>query len=123
MRITGLDEIVLHVTELDVSKRFFGEGLGLSLAPYAPAGRVVFALGGGPRLALEPASGRPPTSGLVLDFQVEDPAAFARETLARGLPSAAPRTVDGWTLIEYQSPDGVIVRARRPGSASASISQ
>lgn len=113
MRISGLEQVVIGVSDPARSLRFYRDQLGLPCEETAESVRV--GLGGGMWLLLvrDPAA---PTHRFALSLQVEDPDVFARELGERGVELvAAPHdTLAHTRRCTVRDPDGVELHLERP---------
>jgi predicted enzyme related to lactoylglutathione lyase len=103
--------VLLHPTDLERSRGFYRDALGLAIYREFGGGAergTVFFLGGG-FLELSGRSGTPPAPGLELWLQVRDLAASHRELAARGVPVLREPERMPWGLKEMwiTDPDGV----------------
>ncbi|AWL84655.1 glyoxalase [Streptomyces sp. TSRI0445] len=103
--------ILLHPTDPDRSRAFYGEALGLAVYREfgtGPERGTVYFLGGG---FLE-VSGRceePPSSAVQIWLQVDDAEAAHEELRAKGVTVLRPPKREPWGLVEMwiEDPDGV----------------
>ena len=103
--------ILLHPTDLERSRAFYGDALGLAIYREFCSGTdrgTVFFLGGG-FLELSGRSDTPPGSGIELWLQVRDLAATHRVLAAHGVPIVRGPARMPWGLEEMwiADPDGV----------------
>ncbi|RFU84052.1 VOC family protein [Streptomyces triticagri] len=102
---------LLHPTDPERSRAFYGEALGLAVYREfgtGPERGTVYFLGGG-FLEVSGRSETPPTPGLQLWLQVADAAAAHRELQAAGVEILREPRQEPWGLIEMwiSDPDGV----------------
>ena len=103
--------ILLHPTDLERSRAFYRDALGLEIYREFGTGGgrgTVFFLGGG-FLEVSGTSGTPAAPGLQLWLQVGDLAAAHRELVARGVTVLRVPEREPWGLLEMwiSDPDGV----------------
>ena len=103
--------ILLHPTNLERSRAFYRDALGLEIYREFGIGNdrgTVFFLGGG-YLEVSGASPAPPAPGLQLWLQVSDLAATHREFADRGVDVLREPRCEPWGLLEMWigDPDGV----------------
>jgi predicted enzyme related to lactoylglutathione lyase len=103
--------ILLHPTDLERSRAFYGDALGLAIYREFGSGTdrgTVFFLGGG-FLELSGRSDTPPGSGIELWLQVRDLAATQSLLAAHGVPIVRGPARMPWGLEEMwiADPDGV----------------
>ncbi|KRV48281.1 glyoxalase [Wenjunlia vitaminophila] len=103
--------VLLHPTDLERTRAFYRDGLGLAIYREYGTGSqrgTVFFLGGG-FLEVTGGSPEPPAPGLELWLQVADAEAVHRELAERGIEVLGPPTRQPWGLIEMwlTDPDGV----------------
>jgi predicted enzyme related to lactoylglutathione lyase len=103
--------ILLHPTDLERSRAFYRDALGLAIYREFGTGvgrGTVFFLGGG-FLELSGHSDAPSAPGLELWLQVRDLAAAHRDLAARGVPIVSVPERMPWGLLEMWivDPDGV----------------
>ncbi|TGB10088.1 VOC family protein [Streptomyces sp. MZ04] len=112
--------ILLHPTDPERSRTFYGEALGLAVYREfgtGPERGTVYFLGGG-FLEVSGRSESPPSPGLQLWLQVPDARAAHAELVERGVEVTRPPLKEPWGLIEMWmvDPDGVrIVVVEVPG--------
>ncbi|MEV8015773.1 VOC family protein [Streptomyces sp. NPDC086554] len=112
--------ILLHPTDPERSRAFYGEALGLAVYREfgtGPERGTVYFLGGG-FLEVSGRAGSPPSPGLQLWLQVPDLRAAHEELVERGVEVTRPPLKEPWGLIEMWivDPDGVrIVVVEVPG--------
>ena len=103
--------ILLHPVEIERSRAFYGEALGLAVSREfgeGPTRGVVFHLGGG-FLELSRSAEAPAGPNIALWLQVRDVAATHAELVARGVPVVREPVREPWGLVEMwvEDPDGV----------------
>jgi predicted enzyme related to lactoylglutathione lyase len=103
--------VLLRPTDLERSRSFYRDGLGLAIYREfgtGPGRGTVFFLGGG-FLEVSHGSPSPPAPGIQLWLQVPDAEAAHRELAGRGVPVLRPPLREPWGLIEMwvEDPDGV----------------
>lgn len=101
---------LLHPTDPERSRAFYGEQLGLAVHREfgtGPERGTVYFLGGG-FLEVSGRSETPPSPALQLWLQVEDATGAHEELRAKGVPIARPPVREPWGLIEMwiTDPDG-----------------
>ncbi|MCX4669007.1 VOC family protein [Streptomyces sp. NBC_01381] len=112
--------ILLHPTDPERSRAFYGEALGLAVYREfgtGPERGTVYFLGGG-FIEVSGRSESPPSPGLQLWLQVPDAQAAHAELVERGVEVTRPPLKEPWGLIEMwiADPDGVkIVVVEVPG--------
>ncbi|MEV0118860.1 VOC family protein [Streptomyces sp. NPDC050844] len=112
--------ILLHPTDPERSRAFYGEALGLAVYREfgtGPERGTVYFLGGG-FIEVSGRSESPPSPGLQLWLQVPDARAAHAELVERGVEVTRPPLKEPWGLIEMwiADPDGVkIVVVEVPG--------
>ncbi|MEU6992242.1 VOC family protein [Streptomyces sp. NPDC046465] len=102
---------LLHPTDPERSRAFYGEALGLAVYREfgtGPERGTVYFLGGG-FLELSGRAEAPPAPGLQLWLQVADVRAAHDELLANGVEVLRPPVREPWGLVEMwiADPDGV----------------
>lgn len=102
--------ILLHPTDPERSRAFYGEQLGLAVYREFGTGAergTVFFLGGG-FLEVSGRSETPPAPAVRLWLQVDDVAAAQEELRAKGVDIVRPPVKEPWGLIEMwiEDPDG-----------------
>ncbi|MFF8657181.1 VOC family protein [Streptomyces huasconensis] len=102
---------LLHPTDPERSRAFYGEALGLAVYREfgtGPERGTVYFLGGG-FLELSGRSDTPPSPGLRLWLQVPDVQAAHDDLVARGVEVVRPPVKEPWGLIEMwiADPDGL----------------
>jgi predicted enzyme related to lactoylglutathione lyase len=102
---------LLHPTDLERSRAFYRDDLGLAVYREFGTGAergTVFFLGGG-FLEVSGGSAGPPAPGLELWLQVPDCAAAHEELVRRGVPVEREPVREPWGLVEMwiTDPDGV----------------
>ncbi|MDN3025774.1 VOC family protein [Streptomyces sp. S.PB5] len=102
---------LLHPTDPERSRAFYGEQLGLAVYREfgtGPDRGTVYFLGGG-FLEVSGRSQTPPSPAVRLWMQVEDVAAAHEELLAKGVAIVRPPVKEPWGLIEMwiADPDGM----------------
>jgi catechol 2,3-dioxygenase-like lactoylglutathione lyase family enzyme len=105
--------VLLHPTDLDRSRAFYRDALGLAIARefVTPGGTgTVFFLGGGHLEVSGHGTGHP-TDGLRLWLQVRDLDAAHAELRGRGVPITREPRREPWGLLEMwvADPDGVAI--------------
>ncbi len=105
--------IVLHPSDLERSRRFYGEALGLAVFREwgdRPAGGVVYYLGAG-LLELSGSATEPPSGAIRLLLQVRDVHDEWRRLVAMGVPIEEEPELRPWGLIEMilRDPDGLTI--------------
>ncbi|MFB4315509.1 VOC family protein [Actinomadura sp. 21ATH] len=95
MTVTGPDFVALQVRDLEAAAAFFEERVGLTRAPAAPPGAVVFATEPIPFAVREPLpgvdlGGGRPGLGVALWFATDDAQALHDRLAAAGVPIAVP---------------------------------
>jgi predicted enzyme related to lactoylglutathione lyase len=114
MAITGPDFIALQVRDLDASARFYTERLGLTRAPVAPPGAVVFATESIPFAIREPAVDLDATSrlgwGVALWLKAENVDQLHDDLAKHEVPIVTP-PFDGpfGRTFAFADPDGYVV--------------
>ncbi|MEW1686815.1 VOC family protein [Streptomyces sp. NPDC091265] len=103
--------VLLHPTDPDRSRAFYGESLGLPVYREfgtGPERGTVYFLGGG-FLELSGRADAPPAPGMQLWLQVADVRAAYEEVSARGVEVLRPPQREPWGLDEMwiSDPDGV----------------
>ncbi|MEU4998555.1 VOC family protein [Streptomyces sp. NPDC021622] len=103
--------ILLHPTDPERSRAFYGEALGLAVYREfgtGPERGTVYFLGGG-FIEVSGRSESPPSPGLQLWLQVPDARAAHAELVERGVEVTRPPLKEPWGLIEMwiADPDGV----------------
>ncbi|MEV4682244.1 VOC family protein [Streptomyces kurssanovii] len=103
--------VLLHPTDPDRTRAFYGGTLGLAVSREfgtGPERGTVYFLGGG-FLEVSGRSENPPAPGLQLWLQVEDVQAAFEELLAAGVDVLRAPVQEPWGLIEMwiADPDGV----------------
>lgn len=101
---------LLHPTDPERSRAFYGEQLGLAVHREfgtGPERGTVYFLGGG-FLEVSGRSETPPSPALQLWLQVEDATGAHEELRAKGVPITRPPVREPWGLIEMwiTDPDG-----------------
>ncbi|MFJ8635745.1 VOC family protein [Streptomyces sp. NPDC093568] len=101
---------LLHPTDPERSRVFYGEQLGLAVYREfgtGPQRGTVYFLGGG-FLEVSGRSETPPSPAVQLWMQVEDVVAAHEELVAKGVEIARPPVKESWGLIEMwlADPDG-----------------
>ncbi|WP_434587728.1 VOC family protein [Streptomyces sp. A5-4] len=102
---------LLHPTDPDRSRAFYGDALGLAVYREfgtGPERGTVYFLGGG-FLEVSGRSDTPPSPGLQLWLQVADANAAHEELTANGVEVLRPPVKEPWGLVEMwiADPDGV----------------
>ncbi|WP_367572074.1 VOC family protein [Streptomyces globisporus] len=103
--------ILLHPTDPDRSRAFYGEALGLAVYREfgtGPERGTVYFLGGG-FLEVSGRGEEPPSSGVQIWLQVDDAEAAHEELRAKGVTVLRPPKREPWGLVEMwiEGPDGV----------------
>ncbi|MFJ9319648.1 VOC family protein [Streptomyces globisporus] len=103
--------ILLHPTDPDRSRAFYGEALGLAVHREfgtGPERGTVYFLGGG-FLEVSGRGEEPPSSAVQLWLQVDDAEAAHEELRAKGVTVLRPPKREPWGLVEMwiEDPDGV----------------
>ncbi|OCC12480.1 VOC family protein [Streptomyces sp. PTY087I2] len=103
--------ILLHPTDPDRSRAFYGEALGLAVYREfgtGPERGTVYFLGGG-FLEVSGRSEEPPSSAIRIWLQVDDAEAAHEELRAKGVTVLRPPKREPWGLVEMwiEDPDGV----------------
>ncbi|WP_461011856.1 VOC family protein [Streptomyces capparidis] len=105
--------VLLRPTDLERTRAFYRDGLGLAIYREfgtGPGRGTVFFLGGG-FLEVSGGSPSPPAPGVELWLQVPDAEAARRELEERGVEILRPPKREPWGLIEMhiEDPDGVLI--------------
>lgn len=103
--------ILLHPTDPDRSRAFYGEALGLAVYREfgtGPERGTVYFLGGG-FLEVSGRGEEPPSSAVRIWLQVDDAEAAHEELRAKGVTVLRPPKRELWGLVEMwiEDPDGV----------------
>ncbi|NED08853.1 VOC family protein [Streptomyces sp. SID6648] len=103
--------ILLHPTDPDRSRAFYGEALGLAVYREfgtGPERGTVYFLGGG-FLEVSGRGEEPPSSAVQVWLQVDDAEAAHGELRAKGVTVLRPPKREPWGLVEMwiEDPDGV----------------
>ncbi|MFF4943194.1 VOC family protein [Streptomyces rubiginosohelvolus] len=103
--------ILLHPTDPDRSRAFYGEALGLAVYREfgtGPERGTVYFLGGG-FLEVSGRGEEPPSSAVQIWLQVDDAEAAHEELRAKGVTVLRPPKRELWGLVEMwiEDPDGV----------------
>ncbi|MFF8962992.1 VOC family protein [Streptomyces globisporus] len=103
--------ILLHPTDPDRSRAFYGEALGLAVYREfgtGPERGTVYFLGGG-FLEVSGRGEEPPSSAVQIWLQVDDAEAAHEELRAKGVTVPRPPKREPWGLVEMwiEDPDGV----------------
>ncbi|MGW6590789.1 VOC family protein [Streptomyces globisporus] len=103
--------ILLHPTDPDRSRAFYGDALGLAVYREFGAGPergTVYFLGGG-FLEVSGRGDEPPSSAIRIWLQVDDAEAAHEELRAKGVTVLRPPKREPWGLVEMwiEDPDGV----------------
>ncbi|MFD5696362.1 VOC family protein [Streptomyces rubiginosohelvolus] len=103
--------ILLHPTDPDRSRAFYGEALGLAVYREfgtGPERGTVYFLGGG-FLEVSGRGEEPPSSAVRIWLQVDDAEAAHGELRAKGVAVLRPPKREPWGLVEMwiEDPDGV----------------
>ncbi|MBK3560126.1 VOC family protein [Streptomyces sp. MBT56] len=103
--------ILLHPTDPDRSRAFYGEALGLAVYREfgtGPERGTVYFLGGG-FLEVSGRGQEPPSSAVQIWLQVDDAEAAHEELRAKGVTVLRPPKREPWGLVEMwiEDPDGV----------------
>ncbi|MFE6917091.1 VOC family protein [Streptomyces rubiginosohelvolus] len=103
--------ILLHPTDPDRSRAFYGEALGLAVYREfgtGPERGTVYFLGGG-FLEVSGRGEEPPSSAVQVWLQVDDAEAAHEELRAKGVTVLRPPKREPWGLVEMwiEDPDGV----------------
>ncbi|MEV6654356.1 glyoxalase superfamily protein [Streptomyces sp. NPDC051219] len=103
--------ILLRPSDIERSREFYGEALGLAVYREFGTGRergTVYFLGGG-FLEISGHSGESPSSAVRLWIQVADVTAAYEELRGRGVEVLRPPKTEPWGLVEMwiADPDGV----------------
>ncbi|KFK88436.1 MULTISPECIES: VOC family protein [Streptomyces] len=103
--------ILLHPTDPDRSRAFYGEALGLAVYREfgtGPERGTVYFLGGG-FLEVSGRGEEPPSSAVRIWLQVDDAEAAHEELRAKGVTVLRPPKREPWGLVEMwiEDPDGV----------------
>ncbi|MFB8385413.1 VOC family protein [Streptomyces rubiginosohelvolus] len=103
--------ILLHPTDPDRSRAFYGEALGLAVYREfgtGPERGTVYFLGGG-FLEVSGRGEEPPSSAVQIWLQVDDAEAAHEELRAKGVTVLRPPEREPWGLVEMwiEDPDGV----------------
>ncbi|WP_097993209.1 VOC family protein [Streptomyces sp. f51] len=103
--------ILLHPTEPDRSRAFYGEALGLAVYREfgtGPERGTVYFLGGG-FLEVSGRGEEPPSSAVRIWLQVDDAEAAHEDLRAKGVAVLRPPKREPWGLVEMwiEDPDGV----------------
>ncbi|HWG14226.1 MAG TPA: VOC family protein [Streptosporangiaceae bacterium] len=114
MAVTGPDFVALQVRDLEVSARFYTERLGLTPAPAAPPGAVVFTTEPIPFAIREPAVDLDATSrlgwGVALWLKADDIDQLHDDLAARDVPIVtAPFDGPFGRTFAFADPDGYVV--------------
>ncbi|MFD4596677.1 VOC family protein [Streptomyces sp. NPDC058464] len=102
---------LIHPTDPERSRAFYGEQLGLAVYREfgeGPERGTVYFLGGG-FLEVSGRSDTPPSPAVQLWLQVADVAAAHEELVATGVPIVRPPVKEPWGLVEMWTadPDGI----------------
>ncbi|MGW4838955.1 VOC family protein [Streptomyces globisporus] len=103
--------ILLHPTDPDRSRAFYGEALGLAVYREfgtGPERGTVYFLGGG-FLEVSGRGEEPPSSAVQIWLQVDDAEAANEELRAKGVTVLRPPKREPWGLVEMwiEDPDGI----------------
>ncbi|MGW6717266.1 VOC family protein [Streptomyces sp. MCL20-2] len=103
--------ILLHPTDPDRSRAFYGDALGLAVYREfgtGPERGTVYFLGGG-FLEVSGRGDEPPSSAIRIWLQVDDAEAAHEELRAKGVTVLRPPKREPWGLVEMwiEDPDGV----------------
>ncbi|MEU0625696.1 VOC family protein [Streptomyces rubiginosohelvolus] len=103
--------ILLHPTDPDRSRAFYGEALGLAVYREfgtGPERGTVYFLGGG-FLEVSGRGEEPPSSAVRIWLQVDDAEAAHEQLRAKGVTVLRPPKREPWGLVEMwiEDPDGV----------------
>ncbi|MET8843476.1 VOC family protein [Streptomyces rubiginosohelvolus] len=103
--------VLLHSTDPDRSRAFYGEALGLAVYREfgtGPERGTVYFLGGG-FLEVSGRGEEPPSSAVRIWLQVDDAEAAHEELRAKGVTVLRPPKREPWGLVEMwiEDPDGV----------------
>ncbi|MFE2504837.1 MULTISPECIES: VOC family protein [Streptomyces] len=103
--------ILLHPTDPDRSRAFYGEALGLAVYREfgtGPERGTVYFLGGG-FLEVSGRGEEPPSSAVRIWLQVDDAEAAHEDLRAKGVAVLRPPKREPWGLVEMwiEDPDGV----------------
>ncbi|MEU6837870.1 VOC family protein [Streptomyces rubiginosohelvolus] len=103
--------ILIHPTDPDRSRAFYGEALGLAVYREfgtGPERGTVYFLGGG-FLEVSGRGEEPPSSAVRIWLQVDDAEAAHEELRAKGVTVLRPPKREPWGLVEMwiEDPDGV----------------
>ena len=114
MAVTGPDFVALQVRDLDASARFYTEQLGLTRAPAAPPGAVVFTTTPIPFAIREPAVDLDAANrlgwGVALWLKAEDVDQLHDDLAAHGVPIVtAPFDGPFGRTFAFADPDGYVV--------------
>ena len=116
MTVTGPDFVSLQVRDLERAARFYQDGLGLSRAPQAPPGAVVFATTPIPFAVREPLPGTDldagpgPGTGVGLWFRCDGVQALHAKLVELGTPILkGPVPGPFGTTFTFADPDGYAV--------------
>lgn len=115
-RITGLGTVVVYVSDVDRSRRFYGQLLGLHEV-YEHAGRVGYQLDGGVRLLLHPAEDVDLRHGRVeIYLLVSDVDGAVAELSSHGVQVQQPPSDEPWgeRVAAILDPDGYPVFLVQP---------
>jgi predicted enzyme related to lactoylglutathione lyase len=116
----GPDFITLQVRDLDASRRFYHEVIGLPVAPEVRPNAVAFAttpIGFAIRKALiEPDAKASPGYGIILWFHSEDSAALLKLLKERSVPIVQD-LADGpfGKMFTFRDPDGYLITVHDGG--------
>lgn len=112
----GPDFIALQVREVEKAARFFEEHLGLTRAPAAPPGAVVFTTEPIPFAVREPLPGldldaiERPGAGIALWFRADDAQALHDRLAAAGVPVLrAPENGPFGRMFTFAAPEGYAI--------------
>ncbi|MER5791272.1 VOC family protein [Streptomyces sp. NPDC001980] len=102
---------LIHPTDPERSRAFYGEGLGLAVYREfgeGPERGTVYFFGGG-FLEVSGRSDTPPSPAVQLWLQVADVAAAHEELVAKGVAIVRPPVKEPWGLVEMwiADPDGI----------------
>jgi predicted enzyme related to lactoylglutathione lyase len=114
MAVTGPDFVALQVRDLEASARFYTEQLGLTRAPVAPPGAVVFATQPIPFAIREPAVDLDAANrlgwGVALWLKAEDVDQLHDDLAGHGVPIVtAPFDGPFGRTFAFADPDGYVV--------------
>ena len=118
--IEAIDEILLQVSDMEASLRFYRDGLGLPLEPTGYGDDSHVAKLGSFRLLLHPDFDHDPPvtprgSGILIHFRVKDVDAACAELRRRGIPiTKEPRDIYDDRIATVTDPDGYPIHLSSP---------